>query len=285
MEPMIGIDIGTSAIKLAGFMEDGTLFGTAMEGIDKEYQTVYKALDHFLAEHDLKYKDISCIVLTGVGASFVEEDIYGIPTHKISEMEAIGYGGLELTGLKEALVVSMGTGTAFVRASKDQMMHIGGTGVGGGTLSGLSTVLLNEDEFEKIVALAEQGNILNVDLVIKDISKDIIPTLPSDLTASNFAKLKSGGKREDIAIGLLNMIYQVIGMLSVFACRNDTIKDVVVVGTLATTAQGKEVFERIGNLFQLNFILPENAPYAVAVGAVKAYIKKNKEQAGKAETE
>jgi type II pantothenate kinase len=271
MKKIIGIDIGTSAIKLAGFMEDETLFGTSFENGGNKETTVYKALDHFVKEYNLEHKDISRILLTGVGASFVEEDLYGIPTVKVSEMEAIGYGGLKLTGLKEALVVSMGTGTAFVRASKDQMTHIGGTGVGGGTLSGLASVLLGEEDLNKILSLAAQGNVLNVDLVIKDISKDIIPTLPFDLTASNLAKLKPGGNREDIAIGLLNMIYQVVGMLSVFACRNDTIKDVVVVGTLAAINQGKAVFERIGQLFGLKFYLPEKAPYAVAVGAVTAY--------------
>ncbi len=275
MNRIIGIDIGTSAIKIAGLTSDGVLFGTAQGEEVKKDIAVYSSLDGFLTKYGLEYKDISKIILTGVGASYLEEDICGIPTSKISEIEAIGCGGLELTGLKEALVVSMGTGTAFV--------HIGGTGVGGGTLAGLSSVLLQEDDLSRITQLADQGNILNVDLVIKDISKDIIPTLPLDLTASNFGKLKPAANREDMALGLFNMVYQVIGMLSVFACRNDSIQDVILVGTLAKAAQGKVVFERIGNLFNLNFLFPEEAPYAVAIGAVVAYLKNNQAEVSAAE--
>ncbi len=283
MNRIIGIDVGTSAIKIAGLTSDGALFGTAQGEADKKDITVYSSLDGFLKKYGLEYKEISQIILTGVGASYLEEDICGIPTSKISEIEAIGCGGLELTGLKEALVVSMGTGTAFVRASENGMVHIGGTGVGGGTLAGLSSVLLQEEDLNRITQLADQGNILNVDLVIKDISKDIIPTLPLDLTASNFGKLKPDANREDMALGLLNMVYQVIGMLSVFACRNDSMSDVILVGTLAKAAQTKLVFERIGNLFHLNFLIPEEAPYAVAIGAVVAYLKNNQEEVSAAQ--
>jgi type II pantothenate kinase len=79
------------------------------------------------------------------------------------------------------------------------------------------------------------------------------------------------------------MVYQVIGMLSVFACRNDSIRDIILVGTLAKVEQGKMVFERIGNLFQLNFLFPEEAPYAVAIGAVVADLKNNQVRVSVAE--
>lgn len=271
MNRTIGIDIGSSAIKIAGFTAEGALFGTALGDTGKEEAvTVYRILDRFFKTYALERKDISEIILTGVGASFLEEDLYGIPTRKIPEIEAIGRGGLELSGLKEALVVSMGTGTAFVRASESGMVHIGGTGVGGGTLTGLSSLLLQEDALSGIAELADLGNIMNVDLLIKDISKDTIPTLPPDLTVSNFGKIKQDAGREDLALGLLNMIYQVVGMLAVFACRNDSVREVVLVGTLSKVPQAKAVFDRIGNLFHLNFIFPENASYAVAIGAVRA---------------
>lgn len=64
---------------------------------------------------------------------------------KMEEFQAIGYGGLKLSGLTDALVVSMGTGTAYVRAGKDGMKHIGGSGVGGGTLMGLASRLVKEN--------------------------------------------------------------------------------------------------------------------------------------------
>ena len=44
---------------------------------------------------------------------------------------------------KRAIIVSMGTGTAYVMADNDKAYHIGGTGAGGGTLLGLSNRMLN----------------------------------------------------------------------------------------------------------------------------------------------
>ena len=48
-----------------------------------------------------------------------------------------------MSGLDRAVVVSMGTGTAYVMADKGRVSHLGGTGVGGGTLLGLSGLTLN----------------------------------------------------------------------------------------------------------------------------------------------
>ena len=58
---------------------------------------------------------------------------------------------------------SMGTGTAFVRAAKGEVIHIGGSGVGGGALLGLSSIILNKSDIDAILALAESGHIENVD--------------------------------------------------------------------------------------------------------------------------
>ena len=52
------------------------------------------------------------------GASYVDGDIYGIPTEKVDEFAAVGTGGLALSGQEKAVVISMGTGTAFIWAEK-----------------------------------------------------------------------------------------------------------------------------------------------------------------------
>ena len=144
MKATIGIDIGGSTTKIAGFTEEKKLLGTLQVKASDQITSLYGALGRFLREHGLSLADISKIVLTGVGASFIEEDIYAIPTVKAVELDAIARGGLALAGLDEALVVSIGTGTAFVRADKNSIRHIGGSGVGGGTLSGLASLFLHE---------------------------------------------------------------------------------------------------------------------------------------------
>ena len=119
MKATIGIDIGGSTTKIAGFTEEKKLLGTLQVKASDQITSLYGALGRFLREHGLSLADISKIVLTGVGASFIEEDIYAIPTVKAVELDAIARGGLALAGLDEALVVSIGTGTAFVRADKN----------------------------------------------------------------------------------------------------------------------------------------------------------------------
>lgn len=107
MKATIGIDIGGSTTKIAGFTEEKKLLGTLQVKASDQITSLYGALGRFLREHGLSLADISKIVLTGVGASFIEEDIYAIPTVKAVELDAIARGGLALAGLDEALVVSI----------------------------------------------------------------------------------------------------------------------------------------------------------------------------------
>ena len=68
----------------------------------------------------------------------MEDSIYGLKTIRVEEFTANAKGGLYLSGLDRAIIVSMGTGTAYVYADAQSSEYLGGTGVGGGTLVGLS---------------------------------------------------------------------------------------------------------------------------------------------------
>ncbi len=276
MKVIIGIDIGGSTTKIAGFTENRQLIGTLQVGATDQITSMYGALGHFLHKFSISIKDISIIILTGVGASFIKNDIYGIPTWKVPEFEAIGYGGLLISKLKEAYIVSMGTGTAFVRATPEEIKHIGGSGVGGGTLYGLSTKLLQERDISIVSKLALEGDLSRVDLAIQDIFSGNIPSLPPDLTASNLGKMKNDATEGDIALGLINMVLETIGVLSIFACRNDSIKDIVLVGTLSTLPQAGKVYETMSRLYGVNIIIPEDSVFATAMGAVIAYLEGTK---------
>lgn len=269
---IIGIDIGGSTTKIVGFTPDGKTVGTLKVTASDQITCMYGALGNFLTTYDRTLNDISKIVLTGVGASFVEDDIYGIPTFKVPEFEAIGRGGLLLGKSEDALIVSMGTGTAFVRATKDKVEHVGGSGVGGGTLAGLSERLLQERDISVVSKLAKDGCLGNVDLLIEDIFRGDVPSLPLELTASNFGKIKGGASEPDIAAAIFNLVFQTVGMLAVFACRNDSTKDVILVGSLADLPQADEIFSMMSRLYGVNFILPDNAVFATAMGAVVPYL-------------
>lgn len=267
---VLGVDVGGSTTKIVGYR--GTeLVGVLQVRAEDQVTSLYGAIGNFLYSNSISLESLERIVLTGVGASFVEGDVYGIPTERVAELTAIGLGGLRAAGLSEALVVSMGTGTAFVHAAvregSREIVHLGGSGVGGGTIIGLASGLLQERDYEAIVAKAEQGSLSKVDLSIQDISREKIVTLPPELTASNFGKISPFAGEEDFAAGLINMVLETIGMLGVFASRHETVKKIVLTGSLTELPQAERVFRVLSDLHGVEFLIPENAVFATAIGA------------------
>ena len=264
---VLGIDVGGSTTKIVG-LRDGATVGMQQVRAADQITSLFGAIGNFLREYGIKLGEVSSIALTGVGASFFDEPIYDIETRKVSEFIAMGHGALHLSGLDEALVVSLGTGTAFVRAGKGGMTHIGGTGVGGGTIIGLASKMLGKNDIDAILALAADGDLRKVDLSVRDIVGRDIPSLPANLTAANFGKVKSTASESDIALGIINMVFQTAGMLAVFAARGDTVKNVILTGMLTTIPQAREIFAPFKAMSGLTFTIPPNAVFATALGAV-----------------
>ena len=277
MSVVLGIDVGGSTTKIVGFRSAGRAnrdngdpreqIGMLQVRAADQITSLYGAIGNFLHKYDTGLDDVELINLTGVGASFIDDPIYGINTCKVDEFQAIGRGALHLSGLGEALVVSLGTGTAFVRAGAEGMTHIGGSGVGGGTIIGLATRMLGKSDFDAILSLAADGNLENVDLTVSDILGREIPTLPAHLTAANFGKIKSTASEADIALGIINMVLQAAGMLAVFAARGDSVRDVVLTGSLTAIPQAESIFARFKATTTLAFSIPPDAVYATAIGA------------------
>lgn len=273
---VIGIDVGGSTTKIAGFRSRTEIISTMQVKATDPMTSAYGALGRFINVNHLQLEDVERLMLTGVGASVFEGDLYNIPAQKVDEFRAIGLGGLELSGKSKALVVSMGTGTAYIRASKERIVHIGGSGVGGGTLVGLCSRLAGANHFESIIDMAQGGNLDNVDLVIEDISKSQVGSFPPHTTASNFGKMRDSASIADVTLGVINMVFQTIGTLAVFACKSDGVQDIVLTGSLTMVPQVKEIFQSLSNLYDVNFIIPENAIYATAIGAALSYLENKK---------
>ncbi|MCL2815506.1 MAG: pantothenate kinase, partial [Oscillospiraceae bacterium] len=223
----------------------------------------------FTSDNNISLSEIQKIQITGVGSTFISKDLHGISTKAVEETRAIGKGGLYLSGLDKAIVVSMGTGTSIVMAENNGVnIRLGGTGVGGGTLRGLSKIILNASDMENITKLSENGDLNNIDLKVGDITKkDIIPGMPDYMTASNFGKVSDLATKSDIALGILNMIYETVGMMSIFAAGQCFLTDVVLTGTLTSIAQSVEIFENLGKMFEINFHIPEHARFGTVIGA------------------
>lgn len=271
---VVGIDVGGSTTKIVGFDISGgepkliePLFVTA----DDPITSIYGAFGKFTAMHDLELSDIEKVMITGVGASHITKSIYSLKSESIQEFRCIGLGGLYLCGLDRAVITSMGTGTAVVLAEGGkEPLYLGGTGVGGGTLMGLSKKLLGMDNVKHISALAKSGDISRVDLRIGDISKTDIGSLSESMTASNFGNISDLATREDLALGIINMVFETVGMVSVFNARRYGIRDIILTGNLTDVSQAGEIFEKMNMMFDVNFITPKYAQFGTVIGAALA---------------
>ena len=270
MSVIIGIDIGGSTTKIVGFRkEDSTshsLISPLFVHAADPLTSLYGAFGKFTTINSLELHDIERVMVTGVGSSYSEKPIYNLPSTRVEEFRALGLGGLYLSHLDEAIVVSMGTGTALVHAKKgEETTYLGGTGVGGGTLVGLSKLLLKMDSIEHIQDLCEEGDLANIDLRIKDIMQ--VGDMAPDMTASNFGNVSDIATKGDIALGLTNMIFETIAMMAIFAARNYGLKDIVLTGNLSATTKAKEIFDSLSKMFHVNFIIPHNSQFATVIGA------------------
>ena len=263
---VIGIDVGGSTTKSV-CVSNGKMLSPMQVKATDPLTSVYGAFGKYLSEEGLTLEDIDRIKVTGVGSTYIRDGLYGIPTDKVNEFTSIGLGGLKMSGLDHAIIVSMGTGTAFVEAGNGINRHMGGTGVGGGTLLGLGSKLLDVRNYDSIVEMSLKGDLDNVDLYVGDLSKTEDGYMPSKVTAANFGKVTDFSTKEDIAAGLVNMVFQTVGMMSVFAAQTVGLKDIVLIGNLSKVPNIRELFRQVEDLHGVRFHVPEFAEYATALGA------------------
>lgn len=264
---VLGIDIGGSTTKIVGLDRAGAPAAMLRVRAEDPLTSLFGALGNFLTGNRLTLGDVDRVVLTGVGASYVEGDIYGLPTRRVSEFDASGTGALALSGQTEGLVVSMGTGTAFLWASGGKVEHLCGSGIGGGTLGGLCHRLVGMERFGQIKKLARDGSLRRVDLRIADIAAGHAETLDPEMTAANFGKLAEDASPADLAAGAVNLVLQAIGTMTVLACRSCGTKTVILTGSVTTLDQTAPAFATFESLYGIHYILPEHATFATAIGA------------------
>ncbi len=273
MSVVIGIDVGGSTTKIVGFekkQSGWTLIEPQVVRANDPLTATYGAFGKFTDENNLKISDISKVMMTGVGSSHVKRNLYGLDCERVAEFDSIGGGGLYLSGLSEALVVSMGTGTAIVHAKADgAMTYLGGTGVGGGTLMGLSKLLINAESIEHIAEYADDGDLENIDLRVKDMTaSDSLSDLSRDLTAANFGKVSEVAEKSDIALGIMNMVFETVGMVSIFAARSVGVKSVILTGNVTQFEYCKRKFDEFNGMgYGVRFILPSRSRFGTVIGA------------------
>lgn len=263
---IVGVDIG-------GSTTDAVYFGEELHVVTVEANDPLAAAAGALAklteELAIGLGDVRALAATGGGSRHLGARLLGIAVHKVSEIVAIGVGGATLANKNRALVVSLGTGTALVNVEHAQIQHVGGTGVGGGTLLGLAKHLLQVSRLDTLERLAVAGDLAHVDLTVGDIAGGPVGRLPPHATASNFGKLGADARTEDKARGLINMIAEVIVSLSVLAARACGQQDIVLTGKLLRVRPFVQRVLATSGLFDCQFVVPPHAEYATAIGAAR----------------
>lgn len=269
---VVGIDVGGSTTKIVGFAPGGKLLSPIFVQATDPVTSIYGAFGRFTLENGLSLDEIDRIMMTGAGSRAIQSPIYNRECKSVSEFSSTGIGGLYLSGLDEAIVVSLGTGTAIIHAKRAEngavTEYLGGTGVGGGTILGLSRKMLGIGSIEHLEQLSEGGDLGQVDLRIKDISKSgTFKGVNENLTASNFGNLSDLASKKDIALGIFNMVAETVAMMSIFAARQFGIKDIVMCGNLTSIKPVCDTFASLAPTFGVNFIVPEMSQYGTVIGA------------------
>ncbi|SFL49850.1 type II pantothenate kinase [Salibacterium qingdaonense] len=174
------------------------------------------------------------------------------------------------------LVTNVGTGTSIHYVSEDAYERIGGSGMGGGTLLGLSYLLTGRSDFETILEMGRNGNGQALNITVGDIYSHETPPISGALTASNFgntANMKETGfSSEDYISAVVRMIGETITTMSVQAADRLGTDAIVYIGsTFAGHDTLKEIIKGYTELRgKKPYFLPRGE-YSGAVGALLHY--------------
>lgn len=278
MKLILGLDAGSSSTKLLAMTEDGKQFITPMR---MEPATDHKffcaALSRFAADNAMTVEDFAYVAATGSRATEVGDEILGVPVYRINEIDAMSAGALRFSGEEKGVVVNMGTGTAFVYAEKgEEPRHICGSGVGGGTLLGLGSRLVDSGNYTEILFLASKGDRNGADISIADLDLGDVDSLDPSMTLSNFGKLRpeDGVSEKDAAAALVNLILQTIGTEAMLACRASNCDTAILTGTLADVPGAAENFALFEKLYGVKFKRAGMASFVTAAGALLCAMEK-----------
>ncbi|RMF06498.1 hypothetical protein D6764_02140 [Candidatus Woesearchaeota archaeon] len=228
--------------------------------------------------------EVSSVIVTGGNSASLPPNIklMGVtfPVFHVPEFDALANSAFSGTGVRsdKVLAVSVGTGTAMVLASRlpsgrVTSKHVSGTGIGGGTLSGLASALLNVSSFSEIERLSMQGVASRCNLTIGDILGSGIGLLPADATASNLASLSSDSKKKhspsDVARACFSLVAETVGMLSLQSAKANGASRIIFSGTLAGSPVFREDLSAVMRMLHAGFVFHPFPAFAALAGALR----------------
>jgi type II pantothenate kinase len=257
----MGIDAGGTLIKIA-YEEKGRM----------HYKTYsYDAMESLITWIKLLSGSVSLSV-TGGRADEIKA-LLGT-SRVVAEFEAVTKGGQYLYQTnkgkaKSFLLINIGTGTSFYSVTNEKSERLLGSGIGGGTILGLSCLLNGPTDFQEIVKSAEQGNHETLDLLVKDIYKGETPIL-GHLTASNFGKsVEKEVTTQDQLAALFTLIGETIVLLATNTLPQENERVFVFVGgAIENNKPLQKIMESFSDQIKVEMVFIENGSYAGAIGAL-----------------
>lgn len=263
----IAIDIGMTNIDLVTTGLDGLTMQMLKNKHGSAAAQVHQALQ---AIHEDLMPGMT-LGVTGGRYRDLPERLDGFGICKVDEMQALGLGGLALAKAETGLVVGAGTGTAMVAARGGQVNHVTGSAVGGGTLLGLSKLILGTDDALEIDRLAQAGDASAVDIMLHEAVGGKVGRLPADANAVNLGKVnrEDGFIRENLAAGLVRLVAQVIAVIAINAAAAEKLEKIILVGHLMDLASIRREISLVGEFYDREFTIPENPGFGTAMGVLE----------------
>ena len=273
MVQAIGIDVGGTLTKVAFFDQNHQLNLLHFPSTDL----------YLVSEWITSYKEDIQIGLTGGRAEQLKTFLrFHENLHYLVEFDAT-IAGVNYQLKKdnhqftEAVITNIGTGTSIHSLKGLEHERIAGTGIGGGTLLGMSALMTGIHEFEEIVQLSEAGSRSGVDMLVSDIYFGNKTPIDGGLTASNFgdAGLRPLMERskEDVLATVQGLVGEVISTLSIQCAFAEEVEHIVYIGS--TLAHNEPLQKIIGNYTKRKNRIPvflSDNGYSGAIGALLSKI-------------
>ncbi|MCA1059001.1 type II pantothenate kinase [Rossellomorea aquimaris] len=257
---VIGIDAGGTLTKIV-YEEKGR----------RHFKTFYSD-DHIEIQKCLKFLAPNhFLYLTGGKAENWRKSFPR--AHIVDEFQAV-YKGTEMLlkkerqELKQYILINIGTGTSFFRVDEKGCERLLGSGLGGGTILGLGSILTGLSDYFNLVSLSTKGKREKVDLLVGDIYEKGDSPIPDHLTASNFGKGTMSLEKADLMRALTNMIAETIILLASHAAKQYQMNTFVFVGSaLEANTAFKEDLTQFQDMLSYTAVFPDMGSYAGSLGA------------------
>ncbi|MFP3917367.1 type II pantothenate kinase [Lysinibacillus telephonicus] len=277
MQKVIGIDAGGTLTKLAYVNEQNELEFKIFPSND------FSQVKNWLENHP----HIEEIGLTGGRTQQLLEVLNTMKSIQyLVEFEATFKGVKYLLkkdgyDIENSIITNIGTGTSIHYMEGQSHTRVGGTGIGGGTLTGLSTIITGISDFEDITSKAALGSRELIDLFVKDIFQGMEPPIEGHLTASNFGKVSilKDAKHEvnDLLATVQALVGEVITTLSIQFAEEKKAEHIIYIGsTLINNEHLKKVIANYTILKKHKPIFLKNCGFTGAIGALLNKLEQSK---------